>query len=169
MAKRVQAPLGAVTGLELLVRFGWCLCGEMEGLARDWQTPGVRVPGAHKKNEPDGRINDMARSIDGIVAAHQRAADLRAAGRPVWAHRLEVVRDDAAPFEANRDSFAASLRGSSWMRASIREAGDELASELAALWDEIRGAETVDQFDALLDEIYDLADVERCWITFRRN
>ena len=34
---------------ELFVRLGRRIGGQRGNLARDWQTPGVRVPGAHRK------------------------------------------------------------------------------------------------------------------------
>ena len=57
---------------ELSVRLGRRICGQMGDLARDWQTPGVRVPGAH------GKEQDMKETGCGFVWADQRTAEQKA-------------------------------------------------------------------------------------------
>ena len=107
----------------------------------------------------------MPRTVDHIVETHQLAQSRRAAGRPVWEHKIVAQRDDD-DFEWTRDRFAEALKISPWMRASIKAAGDKFDSELWQLWDEIKDAEDERHFNGVLDAIYDLADLERCWITF---
>jgi hypothetical protein len=109
----------------------------------------------------------MPRTIDHLVETHRIAAERRAAGKRHWAHRLTVTRYTDGTFEQNRDEFAGALKCSSWFRASTKEESED--SELWQMWDEIKDAETVDHFDSVLDDIYDLADLERCVISFART
>lgn len=108
----------------------------------------------------------MPRTIEHIVETHQIARDRRAAGKPVWQYELKAERRDG-DFEWNRDTFAAALKGSKWFRDTV-PATAEHQSDLWQLWDEIKDSEDVAHFDAVLDAIYDLADYERCAITFVR-
>jgi hypothetical protein len=106
----------------------------------------------------------MTRNVDHIVETHRIAAELRAQGKPTWAYHLRALR--YADFEESRDAFADALRRSTWFRESTAQDGE--FSELWVLWDEIKDTENVDTFDFILDEIYDLADIERCHIEFIR-
>ncbi|TIH33694.1 hypothetical protein D4765_14525 [Subtercola vilae] len=74
-----------------------------------------------------------------------------------------AVRDPAESFEVNRNAFAWALKASNWFRA---KGGEDYTNELWQLWDEIKDADDVDHFDAVLDALYDLADEDRCWIRF---
>lgn len=106
----------------------------------------------------------MTRTVDHLVRTNRIAAELRAQGKPTWVYHLRVPR--YTDFEESRDAFADALRRSTWFRVSTAQDGEY--SELWRLWDEIKDTENVDTFDFILDEIYDLADIERCHIAFLR-
>jgi hypothetical protein len=114
----------------------------------------------------------MVRTIEHIAETHRIARARRDAGERVWQYTVTTVRPLAgilvdtreARFRELRDRFAAALKSSSWFRESTKDDGED--SELWALWDEIKDAETDDHFNAVLAMIYDLADVERCWLEF---
>lgn len=107
----------------------------------------------------------MTRTIDHIVRTHQIARERMTVGEPVWAYTLQVTRDDDGTFEENRDRFANTLRGSAWF-AHATENGSAVFSDLYCFWEEASDAESVEQFDAILSEIYDIADIDRCFISF---
>lgn len=109
----------------------------------------------------------MERTVEHIAETHAIAQGLRDAGKRTWQYRVTLVRPDAsfegqARFVEVRDRFARTIRGSAWFRASTKDAGED--AELWALWDEIKDAETPEHYDAVLSMIYNLADLERCWI-----
>lgn len=100
----------------------------------------------------------MNRSLDHLMATHDIANDLRKAGKPTWKHKIRVFLADLETFEQRRDAWANTLRASSWIKSmdefdEVRDAIEELA-------------ETSDpnEFDHILSEIYDAADIDRTWI-----
>lgn len=93
---------------------------------------------------------------------HTTAAERRAAGRPVWDGRVsinELIRngdpDDASGVAA---AVATRLRNSNWYRTS-----DEF-SNLRGAVEELEDVEDADDFDAVMETIYDLADDDRIWL-----
>lgn len=109
----------------------------------------------------------MPRTIDHLVATHELARERRAAGKPIWAHTVDVSRvfhNEDLTFAQRRDGIVAALRGSSWYRQADPDDCDGVR-ELVD--DHLAYAETGDEFDGPWDELYDLADVDRVWIKTR--
>jgi hypothetical protein len=95
---------------------------------------------------------------------HQLATDRRRAGRPVWDRYVrlaDVFHNEAMSFEERRDAIVARLRASQWLREEHPDEGDELHQFIEELGD----ARNNDEFRGPWDEIYDIADVERVWIS----
>ena len=108
----------------------------------------------------------MARTIESIMDAHHAASKLRAAGKPIWGKRVNVVlpyapSSDLGEVEANRQAWARALKASGWYKQS----DDYVKAAIDAI-DEWRVEEESDvaEVNALLDEMYDLADSDRVWI-----
>ena len=101
------------------------------------------------------------RIVDHIVETHQIAAARRQAGKPIWAHRVDVsnvFRAEDLTFVERRDAIVSRLRVTAWVKAA-----DEF-DELTQLVDELAYAEDPERFDVVWDDIYDLADYDRVWI-----
>lgn len=101
----------------------------------------------------------MARTLDGIVAAHTAAAARRAAERPVWDETIQIkkyLNNDDLSFGQIRDRVAQALRASRWVTK-----GDET---LRMAVENLEEATDEDDFNAALDEVYDLADTDRVWL-----
>lgn len=100
----------------------------------------------------------MPRTVDHIVETHRIARARRAAGQPIWAHRLDVsdvFHNEALTFEQRRGHIVAWRRASAWRRDS--EVVQELTYELAR-------TQNGDEFDGPWDGLYDEADYDRVWI-----
>jgi hypothetical protein len=100
-------------------------------------------------------------NVDHKVAIHQLAATRRAAGQPVWAHRIrlgDLFHNDETTFEQKRDGFVRIMKNSKWFTSQ------EPFSELDEYLDGAAHADDADEFDYWLSEIYDLADYDRVWI-----
>lgn len=74
----------------------------------------------------------MSRSPDHIVETHRIVRARRAAGQPVWAHRLNIAdiwRNEALTFEQQRDAIVSRLRASAWHQDSetVQDLTDTLA------------------------------------------
>jgi hypothetical protein len=105
----------------------------------------------------------MARSVEHLVDMHRLAAERRAAGLPVWSATLRIKQhftdaEHGPEFEAARDAIVAAVKASGWFR---RE--DEF-SRLHEVVDGLADADGAEEFDAWLDELYDLADYDRVWV-----
>lgn len=109
------------------------------------------------------------------VAMHRLAQERRGRGLPAWAFTVHGFRDaladrDAAGLIATRDRIVALLRGSRWFKAGTDDHADlvEVLEELADVgnpdidWDGDYDAEA--HLNAMLEQIYDLADAERVWL-----
>lgn len=107
----------------------------------------------------------MTRTLDHIVDTHRIARERVAAGKPVWAHTVRIARDPEGTFEENRDRTVNALRASSWFRAVD---GADPMSRLTALMYDMADTERAEEYNMVLDEVYDLADVDRCFIEFVR-
>jgi hypothetical protein len=101
----------------------------------------------------------MPRDIEQIVDTHHLAAERHAAGKPVWDRKITIYLVDLDTFEERRDAWVRRLSQSSWSNDN-----DELKSMLT----DLAGASNAEEFDITLDEIYDLADADRVWITVQR-
>ena len=108
----------------------------------------------------------MPRDLDHLVETHRLADQRRRAGQPIWDRRInvgDIFHNDDLTFEQSRDRIAARIKGSTWYTAE----GED--SELWALVDELADTEDTDEFDAVWNGIYDLADFHRVWIdTFQK-
>lgn len=101
------------------------------------------------------------RTVEHIAEVHEIAAARRAKGQNVWAFTVklgDVFHDDSKSFIERRDEIVRRLRTSRWLYGR-----DEPDSAMEAL-EGLAGAEDAKEFDGWLDELYDCADWERCWI-----
>jgi hypothetical protein len=97
-------------------------------------------------------------SDDTKVASFLAAAELRARGKRVWAHTINLrglMVDETKTFDERRDALVDILNASTWVKNQ-----DEF-SELAGLIEKMGDAETAEQFDHIWDLIYDEAYVAR--------
>ena len=103
----------------------------------------------------------MSRSIEHIVETHKIAAERRSSGRPVWDETIHVAffHDDTKSFKQKRNMFAAAVKRSRWFK------GEDELSDLHQIVDEISDSDDVEHFDFCMNEIYDMADFDRVWIT----
>jgi hypothetical protein len=118
----------------------------------------------------------MPRTIESILDSHHAADERRKMGKPVWDRKLRIkhlLSDESSNERAKTvgTQIAAVLRGSSWLRhdkaqleADPETAGQHVTSEIESLAEEFADAETLDQLNAALDSLYDLADIDRVWI-----
>ena len=84
------------------------------------------------------------------------------AGKSVWQHKINltsVFHNDDLTFEQSRDAIVARIRATTWFKAKSDFA------DLVFLVDELGDSETQAAFNAVWDEIYDIADYDRVWIT----
>jgi hypothetical protein len=92
---------------------------------------------------------------------YRLAHDRRAAGKPSWAHKInlrDVFHNDGLTFEQKRDTIVRRIRATTWFKQY-----DEY-DDLPQLVEELADAEDVDAFDGPWDCIYDIADADRVWI-----
>lgn len=78
-----------------------------------------------------------------------------------WAHKIYMglpYDPEVGNFPEHRDRAVAVIRKSAWIRNSQR------STDLAELVDKLSGTEVIEDFDEVFQEIYDLADTDRCWI-----
>lgn len=104
----------------------------------------------------------MTRNLDHIVAISGLANERRAQGKPVWDHRIKIDLTSLETFEARRDAWANALEKSAWFKEQTTE--DEYG-DLWQVWDEMKDSEEEEHFNYCLDSLYDMADVDRVWIT----
>lgn len=112
----------------------------------------------------------MPRTIESIVENHQVAQERRKAGKPVWDRRLHIkhlLNDDDSDENAQEvgRQIAAILRTSSWLKADKENHGERLGDpEVQMAMEEFEDIADIDHFNAVLDNLYDLADADRVWI-----
>lgn len=126
----------------------------------------------------------MPRTTDSIVANHQAAAALRAQGKPIWAHHVDlkmIIRqnqesDDPADIADKAKKMAQLLRAS--LPSSFFDQEDENCDydfldavemmedcTVASLaQDKKNGCEAVDMLNGWLETVYDWADKNRVWL-----
>jgi hypothetical protein len=103
----------------------------------------------------------MPDTVEHRVEMHQLAQERRAAGKPVWDRKISlagIFHNPDLTFEQRRGAIVEVLRASTWLKEY--DEGDDLPQFV----DELAGTEDVDQFDAVFDAIYDVADADRVWI-----
>jgi hypothetical protein len=101
---------------------------------------------------------------DHKVAMLHLAADLRAAGKPIWSEKIDlkdVFHDKSITFEQRRDAIVARLKMSRWY---IDADPDELDGVREIIDCHLAEAEDVDEFDGWWSDLYDHADYARVWI-----
>lgn len=126
----------------------------------------------------------MPRNVEHIVACHQAAAELRAAGKPIWSKRINIkaILYEDQKNESPEHIAAISVRIAALLRACVPEGAfdfghddydadlteaveameDCSVASLAA--DAENGVEPVDMFNGWLEMIYDWADANRVWL-----
>ena len=126
----------------------------------------------------------MARYVEDIVACHQAASKLRAAGKPIWSKTIDVKsiihedQDNETPehicsiskriAELIRSKAPASYFdiGHDDFDCDFVDAVEEMESSTIKTLAEANanGDEAVDIFNGWLETIYDWADVNRIWL-----
>lgn len=115
----------------------------------------------------------MPKTLESIVDNHRAATERRKAGRPIWDYRLRIadlitkLQDDpeTAPEEVGRQ-IGARIRTSGWAKAdekSVEESGG-ITSEVMQCAEEFEEVSDREDFELILDRLYDLADADRAWI-----
>ena len=98
------------------------------------------------------------RSVDVRVAAGRAARARVDAGLKSWGERIRtsvIWRDADAPYPVRRDRFVAAVKRSKWFTSQDEDSElHEAIDELADLTDEA-------EMKSVLNDIYDLADVDR--------
>ena len=103
----------------------------------------------------------MPDTVEHRADMYQLAQERRKAGKPSWAHRINlryVFHNDDLTFEQKRDTTVRRIRATTWFKDC-----DEY-DELPQLVEELSETEDVPGFDAVFDCIYDIADADRVWI-----
>ena len=106
----------------------------------------------------------MSRTAEHRADMHQLATERLDAGLPVWESKLrlaDVFHNDDMTFEQRRDAIAARIRATRWFKSY-----DEY-DDLPMFVEELAGTEDNASFNAVWDEIYDIADTDRVWIATR--
>lgn len=104
----------------------------------------------------------MPRTIDSIVANHTEAARRRAAGLPVWDHRIDIkhlLDDDTSDANARRvgHELHTILTRSAWIKNNTDPGLNDVLYN-------INDTDTTDDLDYWLDALYDYADRDRVWL-----
>jgi hypothetical protein len=103
----------------------------------------------------------MPDTADHRADMHRLVTERRKAGKPVWAHKInlaDVFHNDDLTFEQKRDAIVARIRATTWFKDC-----DEY-DELPQYTEELADAPDVRAFDFVWSEIYDIADADRVWI-----
>ena len=111
----------------------------------------------------------LMNNIEHKVAAYQIAQERRRNNKPTWKYTINgfkniISGDD--DFITKRDRLCSLLKSTRWFRESNKL--DDIVYELADVghpdidWDD--DYDHVEHFDDCLEQIYDLADIERAWL-----
>jgi len=103
----------------------------------------------------------MPNTVEHKVEMHRLARERIAAGKPSWAHKInlrDVFHNDDLTFEQKRDAIVARIRATTWFKQY-----DEF-DDLPQFVEELADAEDKYAFNDVLGEIYDIADADRVWI-----
>lgn len=126
----------------------------------------------------------MPRTVEHIVSCHQAAAELRKAGKPIWAKRINVralIQEDQDN-ESPEHVAELSQKIGKLVRASVPaeyldiahneynrdleevvESFEQCTVEVLAI-DKKNGYEAVDMFNDWMEQLYDWADYNRVWL-----
>lgn len=126
----------------------------------------------------------MPRTVETIVANHQAAAALRAAGKPIWSRRIDIkaiiredqTSEDPAVIASKANRIARLLRVH--LPATVFDCNSaecdfdfvdavEMMEEctVASLATDLEnGIEAVEMLNGWLETVYDWADAERVWL-----
>lgn len=95
----------------------------------------------------------------GVRVAAGRAARARIdAGKKPWGEHIRtsaIWKQDDVPYAARRDQFVAAVQRSKWFT------GQDEYSELHDLIDELKDLDDENDMKSVLEEVYNLADVDR--------
>ena len=106
----------------------------------------------------------MPRTIESILDAHHAATERRNSGRPVWSMTLNlrgIFHNEQMTLEQRRDGIVAAVRASRWLHIAQDPEG------LEEVLDELSGVDESGWFDAVWDQLYDHANIDRVWIETR--
>lgn len=106
----------------------------------------------------------MPRTVEHIVEVHDIATQRRAAGRPVWAHTIDlrdVFHNADMSLEQRRDAIVARLRAHRWLK------GRNVFDQLVEAVQNLAYADDAEEFNGWWDEICDLANIDRVWLATR--
>lgn len=127
----------------------------------------------------------MPRTVEHIVACHQAASALRAAGKPIWDKKINVraIIQEDQDNESPEHVAAISVRIAKLIRNTLPESFFDITHEnycsdledtvealesctVESLADDkkLMGIEAVDMFNDWMDALYDWADVNRVWL-----
>ena len=126
----------------------------------------------------------MPRTVESIVACHEAAAALRAAGKPIWSKKIDIkaiIHEDqqnesSEHFSEVAQRIAALLRASipkSFLDVAHVDYDCELEETVVAMEcctvgelaiDASNGVEPVEMLNGWLEAIYDWADANRVWL-----
>lgn len=119
----------------------------------------------------------MPRTLESMVDNHKVAQERRRAGRPVWDHRLKIAdlitdlqnkleEDPEADIQGVGKQIGERIRNSSWAKEdekAVKERGG-FDSEVMECAEEFEDVTDQDDFELILDRLYDLADADRTWV-----
>lgn len=92
---------------------------------------------------------------------YQLARERQAAGKPVWDRKVNItgiLHNEELTFEQRRDALVGVLQASTWVKQCDED------DDLPQLVEELAGTEDTEEFNAVWDAIYDVADADRVWI-----
>lgn len=131
---------------------------------QSWSGLDRQIPPAHtlplEAVEEQARLRTLRPHHDELLRALQEDEQ----PGQTWPYRLSIYKF-LDPW-STRDSFARALEQSAWMSAAVTRAGTREACTLHSLWDGLRVASSVPEFDRLVWAIQELAEQDRCWIEF---
>ncbi len=103
----------------------------------------------------------MPDTADHRADMHRLATERREAGKPIWAHKInlaDVFHNDDLTFEQKRDAIVRRIRASRWFKDYDEH------DDLPQFVEELADAEDKHAFNSPWDCIYDIADADRVWI-----
>ena len=126
----------------------------------------------------------MSRTVETIVANHQAAAALRAAGKPIWPRRVDIkaiiredrLSEDPAVIASKANRIAGVLRRH--LPVTVFDCANpecdfdfvdavemmEECTVTSLATDLESGVEAVEMLNGWLETVYDWADAERVWL-----
>lgn len=105
-------------------------------------------------------------SADHKAAVHAVAQARRAVGENAWDYRVELgdlIHDPELSFTDRCMRLAARFNASSWVKSS------PIGERIHDLVDELKDADDIDHYEAVMHEIYDEADYARVLINSNRS